>query len=200
MNRQMIHIESALCNGCGQCVMHCAEGAIALIEGKAQVIREDYCDGLGACLPVCPTGALTLLMRDVPAFVDPHIQTASMLNPEIKNWPVQLQLSPLTSDAYKGAHLLIAADCTAFASPYNYALISQGKPVLIVCPKFDRLNLVGRLSSIFKANEVSEISVLRMEVPCCKGLENAVSEAVANLDFPLEVTVRILTKEGSLRP
>jgi NAD-dependent dihydropyrimidine dehydrogenase PreA subunit len=197
MLRQMIRIDSKLCNGCGLCVKSCAEGAIGLVEGKARVLREDTCDGLGACLPVCPTGALTLQEQDVPAFSDPHPLDHAP-NPQKKNWPLQLQLSPLTSDAYAGKHLLVAADCTAFASPLAYASLSDGKPVLIFCPKFDKSNIVGRLGSILKSNDFTALSVLRMEVPCCSGLEKAVREALVSSQKDLEITVRILHKDGRL--
>lgn len=194
MIRQMIHIDSTLCNGCGLCVKNCAEGAIALIDGKAQVLREDYCDGLGACLPACPVGALTLKMRDVPAFIDPHLEGQE--NHEAKNWPLQIQLSPLTSSAYADAHLLIAADCTAFASPRHYSMLSEGKAVLIGCPKFDKFNFAGRLASIIKANEITEVSLLRMDVPCCRALETAVREAVQTSQKELEISVHIIQKDG----
>jgi ferredoxin len=197
MLRQMIRIDSELCNGCGLCVKSCAEGAIGLIEGKARVLREDHCDGLGACLPACPTGALTLKMRDVPEFNDPH-SLDQPSNPQKKNWPLQLQLSSLTSYVYTGKHLLVAADCTAFASPLDYASISEGKPVLIFCPKFDKFNIVGRLGSILKANDFTGLSVLRMDVPCCGALEKAVKEALVSSQKDLEVTVHILRKDGNL--
>jgi len=66
--RQIVHIDEALCNGCGLCVTPCAEGAIELVNGKAKVIKEELCDGAGFCLSVCPTGALTLETREAPAF------------------------------------------------------------------------------------------------------------------------------------
>ena len=193
MLRQMIQIDSARCNGCGLCVKNCAEGAIGLVGGKAQVLREETCDGLGACLPVCPLGALTLTTLDVPSF-------AAISNPlpETKNWPLQIQLSPLTSAAYAGAHLLIAADCTAFASPCNYADLRVGKPVLISCPKFDKFNLTGRLGSLIKANEITEVSILRMDVPCCRALETSVSEAILASQKELKVSVHVLHKDGTM--
>jgi len=194
MIRQMIQIDSELCNGCGQCEQNCAEGAIGLIDGKAHVLREDYCDGLGACLPACPVGALTLKMLDVPAFTDPHLGGPE--NPDPKNWPLQIQLSPLTSDAYANAHLLIAADCTAFASPRYYTTLSDGKAVLIGCPKFDKFNLVGRLASILKANEITEVSLLRMDVPCCRALETSLREAVLTSQKDLKINIHVLQKDG----
>lgn len=71
MVRQMIKIDETLCNGCGLCAQACHEGAIAIVDGKAKLIREDYCDGLGNCLPVCPTGAISFEDREAPAFVQP---------------------------------------------------------------------------------------------------------------------------------
>ena len=197
MLRQMIQIDSVSCNGCGLCVKSCAEGAIGLVDGKAQVLREDYCDGLGACLPACPVGALTLKEMDVPEFADPQNEPINV-HRSVKNWPLQLQLSPLTSIAYAGKSLLIAADCTAFAAPHTYASLSDGKPVLIFCPKFDKFNVVGRLGSILKANEITSVGVLRMDVPCCGALERAVKEALVSAQKDLGITVHILRKGGSL--
>ncbi len=64
VTRQIVHIDEALCNGCGVCVSPCAEGAIVLVDGKAKVVKEELCDGAGFCLGVCPTGALTLEVRE----------------------------------------------------------------------------------------------------------------------------------------
>jgi Pyruvate/2-oxoacid:ferredoxin oxidoreductase delta subunit len=192
MLRQMIHIDEDKCDGCGMCIAHCAEGAIALVDAKAKVIREDYCDGLGACLPACPREALTLRWQDAPEFTDP------LVNPSKKNWPLQLQLSPLTSLSYHNASLLICADCTAFASPLEYDRLSKSKAVLIVCPKFDKISIPHRLAAILKANDIVDISVLRMAVPCCGALERFVKEAMLISGKSLPIVIHVMGKEGKL--
>lgn len=77
MERQIVHINEELCNGCGACVAPCAEGAIEMVNGKARVVREELCDGAGFCIGVCPTGALTIETREAPAF-DEHAAERKM--------------------------------------------------------------------------------------------------------------------------
>ena len=73
MIRRIIHIDQDKCNGCGACAQACHEGAIAMVDGKAQLIRADYCDGLGDCLPTCPTGAITYVEREAPPYEDADV-------------------------------------------------------------------------------------------------------------------------------
>jgi NAD-dependent dihydropyrimidine dehydrogenase PreA subunit len=78
VNRKIIQIDEELCNGCGQCVVSCAEGALKIINGKARLVSEIYCDGLGACLGDCPTGALKIVEREAEVFDEKAVH--EMLN------------------------------------------------------------------------------------------------------------------------
>jgi NAD-dependent dihydropyrimidine dehydrogenase PreA subunit len=165
--RNIINIDEDKCNGCGQCVVDCAEAALQVVDGKARLIREIYCDGLGACLGSCPTGALTIIQRESDPFDEEatekhmkqagrgHVATscpgtkpaqfepergpdsAADAGAELSNWPVQLKLVGTTAPFLKDADLLLAADCTAFAAANFHGRFIRGKKVVIACPKLD---------------------------------------------------------------
>ena len=136
MIRTVIHINEELCSGCGLCASACKEGAIAMVNGKARLIRDDYCDGLGNCLPACPVGAISFVQREAAAFdeeaVKEHLarkqqvsgcpgmkvramkRTAANESAEnadnesrLRQWPVQIRLAPVSAAFYQGADLLI---------------------------------------------------------------------------------------------
>lgn len=213
MKRNIIRIDQEKCNGCGQCVTGCAEGAIQLVNGKAALISETYCDGLGACIGECPVGALTIEEREALEYnqteVDNHLANIGRLphsacpgsapvpQPTVAalgNWPVQLTLVPVTAPYLDRASLLIAADCTAFAFPDFHRRFLKGKVALIGCPKLDdALFYREKLAKIIQTNQVEFIHVVYMEVPCCGGLVRLVQGAVA--DSGCKVPVK-LTKIG----
>ena len=213
MNRKIIRIDQEKCDGCGQCVTGCAEGAIQLVNGKAALISETYCDGLGACIGECPVGALTIEEREAPEYsqaeVDKHLAnigrlphsvcpaSAAIAQPPVAalgNWPVQLSLVPVTAPYLDRASLLIAADCTAFAFPDFHRRFLKGKVALIGCPKLDDAAFYReKLANIIQMNQVEFIHVVYMEVPCCGGLVRLVQGTVA--DSGCKVPVK-LTKIG----
>lgn len=167
MIRKIIKIDDEKCNGCGVCASACHEGAIEIIEGKAKLTREDYCDGLGDCLPVCPTGAITFEEREAPA-----------MNSEFIQWPVQIKLLPSRAPYFDGANLLIAADCTAYAYGNFHKEFIYNHIILIGCPKLDEGDYTEKLTEIIKNNMIRSITVVRMEVPCCSGIEYAAKKAL----------------------
>lgn len=183
MIRNIITIDEDKCVGCGLCVNACHEGAIGMVDGKAKLLRDDYCDGLGNCLPVCPTGAITFEEREAAEFNE----TAVKMNMERKQqegtshlnqWPVQIKLVPTNAPYFHNADLLVAADCTAFAYGDFHVQYMKNKITIIGCPKLDEGDYAEKLTLILKHNEIKSVTVVRMEVPCCGGIEHAVKSAL----------------------
>ena len=198
--RKIVQIDEDKCDGCGQCVPNCAEGALKIVDGKARLVSDVYCDGLGACLGHCPRGAVSIVERDAPEFSEeavhehltgreplayscPSSQTqnieevaeANVDEPKastLRHWPVQLNLVPVKALFFKDADLLLMADCVAVAYPDLHAMLLKGRSVVVGCPKFDDARAyVGKLTEILRLNDVRSLTVAHMEVPCCSGLE-----------------------------
>ncbi len=214
MIRRIIQIDKEKCNGCGACAEACHEGAIAMVEGKAQLMRDDYCDGLGDCLPACPTGAIAFVEREAAAYDEKavmenkqrkmrkegmtlpcgcpgshsrKIQHAEAVGAEsarteqpsrLSQWPVQIKLAPVNAPYFDGARLLIAADCTAYAYAAFHERFIKGHITLVGCPKLDSVDYSEKLTEIIRGNDIKSVTVVRMEVPCCGGLEQAVKKAL----------------------
>lgn len=215
MIRRIIHIDEDKCTGCGLCAAACHEGAIAMVDGKAKLMREDYCDGLGDCLPACPVDAISFVEREAPAYNEAAVlesrrqkahsgggcpghtlhsfRTAPAAavsgGSQLAQWPCQLRLVPVNAPYFQGADLLIAADCSAYAYADFHSGFMAGKITLIGCPKLDEGDYTEKLTVLLRSNGIRSVTVTRMEVPCCGGLEQAVRAALANpgKDIPLEV-------------
>lgn len=189
MIRQIIHIDEDKCTGCGLCAKACHESAIAIVDGKARLIRDDYCDGMGDCLPNCPTRAITFENREAAAYDEAAVEanktqkkpveaeTASFPS-MLTNWPVQIKLAPIQAPYFNGARLLIAADCTAYAYASFHKDFIKGKTTLIGCPKLDSIDYSEKLTEIIRNNDISGVTIVRMQVPCCGGLEIAAQKAI----------------------
>jgi ferredoxin len=209
MIRRIIQIDEDKCNGCGACAAACHEGAIAMVDGKAKLMRDDYCDGLGDCLPACPTGAITFVEREAAAYDEKAVlahkaekdaplpcgcpgSAARALKPQaqaecavpqgcpsqLRQWPVQIKLAPVNAPWFDGAKLLIAADCTAYAYGNFHSNFIRGRVTLVGCPKLDNVDYSEKLEAIIRENDIRDITIVRMEVPCCGGLEYAARQAL----------------------
>ncbi len=267
MLRKIIKINEEKCNGCGACAQACHEGAIAMVDGKAKLMREDYCDGLGDCLPACPTNAITFEEREALAYDEAAVKAAqeqalmqdsqSHTNPrspqhsldlqnlhstqisrdplpcgcpgsqakairrdtfsttskasgscsgnscsaprnadscsgthiagsypaekitsQLSQWPVQIKLAPVNAEYFNGANLLIAADCTAYAYGNFHNEFIRNRITLIGCPKLDEGDYTNKLTQIISENDIKSVTIVRMEVPCCGGIENAAKNAL----------------------
>ncbi|MCS7149574.1 MAG: 4Fe-4S binding protein [Caldimicrobium sp.] len=169
--RKIIEIDEELCNGCGECLLACQEGALAIVDGKAKLVGEFLCDGLGACLGVCPTGALRLVEREADEFdehaVEEHLkrlkayeeapkESASLpcgcpssqlrefsleMNSALTHWPVQIRLIPVSAPFLKDAKVLVCADCVPVAYPRLHSELLPDRKIMIGCPKFDPLDI-----------------------------------------------------------
>lgn len=196
MIRKIIEINEEKCNGCGLCAKACHENAIGMVNGKAKLLRDDYCDGLGDCLPTCPTGAITFVEREAAAYDEAAVEA----NKREKNrqWPIQIQLTPVNAPYFDGADLLIAADCTAFAYANFAKEIQKGKITLIGCPKLDPVDYSEKLTAILEQNDVKSVTIIRMEVPCCGGIQNAAVTAMKKSGKFIPWQVLTVSVEGEV--
>ena len=188
MIRRIISIDEEKCNGCGLCAKACHEGAIGMVEGKAKLLRDDYCDGLGDCLPACPTGAITFIEREAAAYNEAAVLAAKKaaipnspavsVPSQLQNFPIQIKLAPINAPYFSGADLLIAADCTAYAYANMHEDFMKGRITVIGCPKLDAVDYTEKLTAIIRNNDIKGVTIVRMEVPCCGGLQRAAENAL----------------------
>ena len=202
MIRTVVSIDEDLCNGCGECVPACEEGAIRVVEGKARLLSDSLCDGLGACLGNCPEGAIKVESREAAPFdedaVRRHLAAPEVTESpasELTHWPVQLKLLPATAPVLRGSSLLVAADCVPVAYAGFHAELLRDNAVVIGCPKLDDLSgYVEKLAEMIRRNDLARLTVAHMEGPCCTGILRAVLEArrLAGSDLPVhDLTISI---------
>ncbi len=208
MIRKIIQIDENKCDGCGICVEACHEGAIGMVDGKAKLLRDDYCDGLGDCLPACPQGAITFVEREAAPYDEaavlankkqsacatggcpgsmakaihrteaPVQAEAPRQTSQLRQWPVQIKLVPVAAPWFQGAKVLIAADCTAFAYANFHQDFMKDHITLVGCPKLDMVDYTEKLTAILQNNDIKSLTVVRMEVPCCGGIQMAAQRAL----------------------
>ncbi len=227
MIRRIIQIDEEKCNGCGACADACHEGAIGMVNGKAKLLRDDYCDGLGDCLPTCPTGAISFVEREAMPYDEQAVmenqkskakahgcpgsrirqfsraveipQTESAPSEsQLGQWPCQIKLVPVNAPYFDGAKLLIAADCTAYAYANMHKKFMCGKITLIGCPKLDSIDYSEKLTQIIQNNDIKSVQIVKMEVPCCTGLEIAAKKALKNSGKFIPWQVVTVTVDGKI--
>jgi ferredoxin len=230
--RKIIKIDKNKCNGCGLCIAACHERAIGLINGKAELLRDDYCDGLGTCLPICPESAITFEEREAAEYDEAAVkanlenkqpntmicgcpveysrpierkdnckaaekQTAPVKT-HLNQWPIQIKLIPHNTPYFSNANLLVAADCTAYAYGNFHSDYMKDKITIIGCAKLDKCDYSEKLTAILKANDIKSVTVARMAVPCCSGIENAVKNALISCGKTIPCQVTVISIDGRI--
>lgn len=228
MKRKIIKIDEEKCNGCGACAAACHEGAIAMVGGIAKLAREDYCDGLGDCLPACPTDAISFEEREAPAYNEEAVKAAQLakenellpcgcpgtqsktmsrentscpsetVNSQLTQWPVQIKLAPVNAPYFQDANLLIAADCTAYAYGNFHNEFIRNRITLIGCPKLDDGDYGEKLTQIITNNNIKSVTIVRMEVPCCGGIEDAAKRALQGSGKFIPWSVITISTDGRI--
>lgn len=182
-------IKDDYCDGLGDCLPECPMNAISIIEREAADYDEvavkarmeaqkaqkavSPCSGGG-----CPGSAARMLQHQSFEKVEKVTETTSVS--QLQQWPVQIKLMPLRAPYYDNANLLIAADCTAYAYARFHEDFIKNHITVIGCPKLDEGSYAEKLCEIIKGNNIKSIKIVRMEVPCCGGLEHAAVEALKN--------------------
>jgi Pyruvate/2-oxoacid:ferredoxin oxidoreductase delta subunit len=247
--RDVIEIDEELCDGCGDCVTACAEGALAIIDGKARLVSDVYCDGFGACLGECPQGAISIIRREAEKFdegavvqhlarqkesdggaavapalpmagglhasascpgaqaraweAEPSASIAAPTAPaqsHLRQWPIQLHLVPPTAPFFRGADVLLAADCVAYAVGGFHGDFLNGHGLAIACPKLDSHQEIylQKLVAMIDDAEIRSLDVLVMEVPCCSGLVRLAQQAAEQARRSVPVRCRIVGVQGGI--
>ncbi len=284
MKRDILKINEDLCNGCGQCVPNCHEGALQVIDDKVRLVSELMCDGLGACIGHCPEGAITIETREAEPYnevrvmeqmmdkgkntiiahlkhlkehgetgflqdgvsylrehrdgldfdirevisevhshghqqgnsgggcpgsrsvvIEKPVQSGNQIPTadqpsELRQWPVQMHLLNPAAPYFRGADLLLAADCVAYSIGNFHNRHLKGKSLAIACPKLDHGTeiYVEKLVAMIDIAKVNTITVMMMEVPCCGGLLQMVRAALAESSRKVPVKQMIAGISGEV--
>ncbi|TGE33402.1 4Fe-4S binding protein [Desulfosporosinus sp. Sb-LF] len=180
-------ISESYCDGLGDCLPECPTGSITLEERETadydeeavqKHLNKSKAKSEGCLTSGCPGTQAKLLAKKQPESA--HVQSNEASQSQLSQWPCQLKLVSSNALYLDNAHLLLAADCTAFAYPNIHQQFMRDKITLIACPKLDDVDYSEKLATILKLHEIKSLTILKMEVPCCGGLVNAVRKAMIN--------------------
>lgn len=195
------------CDGLGDCLPACPTGAITFEEREAPAYDEAAV--LAAkkakeqpAFTGCPGTRMKLMkqaaaVNEVSEGVSETVPAAKPKS-QLAQWPVQIKLLPVNASFYNGADLLIAADCTAFSYGNFHEDFMKNRVTLIGCPKLDAVDYFEKLHEIIKRNDIRSVTVVRMNVPCCGGIENAVKRAIAASGKFIPSQVIVISTEGEI--
>ena len=189
------------CDGLGDCLPTCPTNAIRFVEREAleydeAAVKENMKKkALEGNTCACPGAAAKKIEHAAPAATTEPVSLSSQLG----QWPCQIKLMPITAPYYKGANLLIAADCSAYAYANMHNEFMKGKITVIGCPKLDNVAYAEKLTAIIKNNDIQSVTIVRMEVPCCGGLEMAAKKALQDSGKFIPWQVFTITTDGRIK-
>ncbi len=188
------------CDGLGDCLPVCPTGAITFVEREAAAYDEEAVmknKSAQAPLPCgCPGSQSKAIARKNSKVENNNSSNISVS--QLRQWPVQIKLVPINAPYFDGARLLVAADCTAYAYAAFHEDFIKGHITLVGCPKLDSVDYSDKLTEIIRENNIQSVTVVRMEVPCCGGLENAVKTALQNSGKFIPWQVVTISTEGDI--
>lgn len=190
------------CDGLGDCLPACPTGAISFTVREAEAYNEAAVaenkakKREGQKLPCgCPGSNSKRIVREEK----PEENSGAVrMQSRLAQWPVQIKLVPVNAPYFDGARLLIAADCTAYAYAGFHEEFIKGHITLVGCPKLDGVDYSEKLTEIIKNNDIKSVTVVRMEVPCCGGLENAAVTALKNSGKFIPWSVVTISTDGKI--
>ena len=172
------------CDGLGDCLPACPTGAISFEEREALAYNEEAVNEAKkkakAPLPCGCPGTMAKAIERKDGGDECAVQTPVFNPSRLRQWPVQIKLVAPNAPYFNGNHLLVAADCTAYAYGNFHNDFIKNKVCIIGCPKLDTVDYTDKLTAIIANNDIKSVTVVRMEVPCCGGIENAVKNALRN--------------------
>ena len=200
------------CDGLGDCLPACPAGAIsfekreadpydekAVMENK-QRLQEKFQKKIQRPGMEIPTGCPGSQARAIQPKGENSARAAESASAisQLRQWPVQIKLAPVNAPYFQGAKLLIAADCTAYAYGAFHEYFMKDHITLIGCPKLDSVDYAQKLTEIIKNNEIKSVKIVRMEVPCCGGLEHAVKTALKDSGKFIPWSVAVISTDGNI--
>ena len=196
-----------LCDGLGACLPDCPRDAINIIKREAPAFDEVAVQEriaaakAPAALPPMACGCPGTMAKEIKRSqeVSATTGTAAVPTSQLRQWPCQLQLVSASAPYFDNAHVLVAADCAAYAHANLHNEFMRNKITVIGCPKLDKADYAAKLTEILQLHEIKSLTVLRMEVPCCGGLVNAVKEALQQSGKMIPWRVVIIGTDGTIR-
>ncbi len=187
------------CDGIGNCLPVCPVGAITFSDADVRTGKEES-EHVKRSTFTCPGSMAKMIQKPVTkSSALASINTVNnQLSSELMQWPVQIKLVPVSAPYFENANLLVAADCTAFAYANFHAEFMKNKVTIIGCPKLDVGDYTEKLTAIIAKNTIKSVTVVRMEVPCCGGIEQAVKNALIDSKKLIPLQVVTISTDGKV--